>query len=71
MNKPRGDENFQQELDPTERAAVDDLHNWLIANPNAEWKQSPKFNLEQCSEAELREILERLALVCSYYAFRK
>lgn len=68
MTRPNGDEIFEQQLDPTEHTAVEELHNWLIANPNAEWKESPRFKLvEQCSEARLREILQLLAQVCRYF----
>lgn len=67
MGGPNGDVIFQQQLDPTEHTAVEELHNWLIANPNAEWKESPRFKLvEQCSEARLREILQLLAQVCRF-----
>lgn len=69
MSGPNGDEIFQQQLDSTEHTAVEELHNWLIANPNAEWKESPRFKLvEQCSEARLREILQLLAQVCRFFA---
>lgn len=69
MSGPDGDEISQQHLASTEHTVVEELRNWLIANPNAEWKQSPRFKLvEQCSEASLREILQRLAQVCCYRA---
>lgn len=69
MSGPSSGEIFRQELDSIERTVVEELLNWLVANPNAEWKQS-RFNLiEQCSEAKLREILQRLAQVGFYCVF--
>ena len=69
MSGPNSDEISQQDLESIEQTVVEELRSWLIANPNAEWKQS-RFNLiEQCSEAKLREILRRLAQVCSYLCF--
>lgn len=68
MSGPNSDNIFQQTLDPIEQTVVEKLKNWLEANPHAEWKQSPQFNLvEQCSEMKLREILQQLAQVGLYY----
>lgn len=70
MSGPNGDEFLPQTLDPTEQRVVNELNNWLEANPNAEWKQHSRFPyVYQCSETKLREILQQLAQVSSYCIF--
>jgi hypothetical protein len=64
MSGLNSDEILQQTLDPVEQTVVEELKTWLVANPHAEWRQSPRFKLvEQCSEIRLREILQQLAQV--------
>jgi hypothetical protein len=67
MSGFEGDEILRLDLDPAERTVVEGLNRWLVENPNAEWKQSPRFGLvEQCSDRRLPEILMPLTKVCYF-----
>ncbi|POR33161.1 Uncharacterized protein TPAR_06643 [Tolypocladium paradoxum] len=61
MSGTVGEQIFVQDLDGTEQDVVDSLYKWLVANPNAQWKPSPRHkSLEQCSEEELRKELRNI-----------
>lgn len=68
MSAPESDKILQLDLDPTEFSVVQELCRWLVANKEAEWKQSSRLRLvEQCSDTALRAILQQLTEVSYYY----
>ncbi|XHF99672.1 hypothetical protein AWENTII_003163 [Aspergillus wentii] len=71
MSGSSGNGITQQDLEPIERTVVEEINSWMLANPNAEWKQSSRLRLvEQCSDAALRKILQKLTENYSVVYFR-